>query len=257
MFDNKLKTLKVDKYMLERFVFGYRHLKPSKRLTQTVEYINEYLSMHEKYSFDTLLLNAKTRDSSQDELNSWPIFMYGIDKQGHIIIYDNICDCNVELLDKTFGPPNDFDKLRLYRARFMRRVENVKKQLNDKYNMKIYKHSMVFDLKNFKMSHVKGDRRKLIRRVIDEMGTIYPECVYKVYSINCPSAFRAGWTILKNLMDPITVAKTKILGEEYLQTLLKDIDIQMIPPKYGGKGVWDIRLGDCPKNFPIISDHGL
>jgi len=215
------------------------------------------LSLHEKFSFDTLLSDENTRYSTKDELNAWPIFLYGIDRQGHVIIYDKICDVDASLLDKTFGPPNDFNKLRLYRARFMRRVENVKKHLNDKYKIKLYKHSMVFDLNGFTMGHIKGERRKIIQRVITEMAEIYPECLYKVYAINCPSGFKAAWVILKAIMDSVTAEKTKILTKDYLPEMLQDIDIGMIPPEYGGKGPWKICLGDCPTNFPINSDYGL
>jgi len=209
--------------------------------------------LHEKFSFDTLLLDEKTRYSTQDELNSWPTYMYGIDRQGHIVIYDSICQADLMLLDKTFGPPNDFNKLRMYRARFMRRVENVKKHLNDKFNVKLYKHSMVFDLNGFTMAHIKGERRKYVQRVISEMSEIYPECLHKVYAVNCPDGFKVAWAILRPFMDSVTAEKTKILTKDYLPELLNDIDIHMIPPKYGGKGSWEICLADCPKNFPVIS----
>ena len=55
-------------------------------------------------------------------------------------------------------------------------------------------------------------------------------------------------------MHPNTIQKTHILGKNYLNELLKEIDINMIPPKYGGKGQWKINYGGIPYNYPIQID---
>ena len=50
---------------------------------------------------------------------------------------------------------------------------------------------------------------------------------------------------------------SSIIGDDYLKTMIKDIPIEMIPPSYGGKGVWKIQYGSVPKNYPVDVYHGL
>ena len=78
-----------------------------------------------------------------------------------------------------------------------------------------------------------------------------PEIVYKVYIINAPWVFTTIWKIMSSFLHENTVKKTKILGTDYLNELLKEIDINMIPKKYGGKGKWQINYGSIPKDYPI------
>ena len=41
--------------------------------------------------------------------------------------------------------------------------------------------------------------------------------------------------MIKPWLDPVTVAKIHIVGEDYLPTLLEYIDISQIPEEFGGK----------------------
>ena len=113
------------------------------------------------------------------------------------------------------------------------------------------------DMKGFTSDHLKGKNRKMTKMMIDTLTRMYPEGTYKMYIINAPWPFRALWTTVKGFLDPITVQKTKVVGDDYLKTMIKDIPIEMIPPSYGGKGVWKIQYGSVPKNYPVDVYHGL
>eukprot|EP00483_Globobulimina_turgida_P003730 UN03736 len=93
--------------------------------------------------------------------------------------------------------------------------------------------------------------------VIDALSRIFPEAMYKLYIINAPWPFRALWKSVKGFLDPVTARKTKVLGEDYLKEMIKDIPIEMIPPQYGGEGVWEYQLGSIPKNYNADVYHGL
>ena len=85
-----------------------------------------------------------------------------------------------------------------------------------------------------------------------EIGSlVQPEVVHKLYIINASLVFTGVWKIVKTFLHPNTVAKTKILGKDYLETLLEEIDINMIPKQYGGKGKWEPRIGNIPAKYPI------
>ena len=142
--------------------------------------------------------------------------------------------------------------MRKFRARFWRRLENVKRHLQLNYGItELYKHILIFDVSGFSMGHLKGTRRHLIQKVIGELSDLYPEVIYRLYLVNSPFFFRAAWSIISTFIDPVTVTKIKVMGSDFLPTLLKDIDISMIPKQYGGHGTWELRPGMTPKDYPI------
>ncbi|EMG46300.1 SEC14 SEC14 cytosolic factor [Candida maltosa Xu316] len=97
----------------------------------------------------------------------------------------------------------------------------------------------------------------------------YPERMGKFYLINAPFGFSTAFKLFKPFLDPVTVSKIHILGYSYAKELLKQIPIENLPTKYGGKSdVTDDELllkdvgpwreaefigpeGECPKVFDI------
>lgn len=72
---------------------------------------------------------------------------------------------------------------------------------------------------------------------------MFPDTLYRLYIINSSLAFRAIWGLLRAFADPITAEKIQVLGSDYMKYLTKQVPIDQIPPKYGGKGKWQIRNG--------------
>ncbi|ODV58971.1 phosphatidylinositol/phosphatidylcholine transfer protein SEC14 ASCRUDRAFT_38263 [Ascoidea rubescens DSM 1968] len=63
----------------------------------------------------------------------------------------------------------------------------------------------------------------------------YPETMGKFYLINAPFGFATVFNIFKPFLDPVTVNKIFILGRTYQTELLKQIPIENLPEKFGGK----------------------
>lgn len=63
----------------------------------------------------------------------------------------------------------------------------------------------------------------------------YPERMGKFYVINAPFGFSTVFSFIKKFLDPVTVEKIHILGSKYQTELLKQIPIQNLPTKFGGK----------------------
>jgi len=101
----------------------------------------------------------------------------------------------------------------------------------------------------------------------------YPEMLGKMFIINSPMLFTAVWTMVKPLLDEVTVSKIHILGYSYKSKLLEMIDEQSLPAIYGGKceceggcsqsdvGPWnDGTVPNFPQKdyerFPIEFGHG-
>ena len=104
------------------------------------------------------------------------------------------------------------------------------------------------------MQKVLKDRK--IQEYYTKRGSLVaPEMVHKVYVINAPWVFQNVWKILKAFLHPNTIEKTKIVGKDYMDELLKEIDINMIPPIFGGRGKWKICEGYIPSDYPIQLTH--
>jgi len=224
-----------------RFVRGYAH--EEQRFEATCERLEFFLKKKDDYQFDTILDEAFP---AEDEcVKAWPIYIYGEDKQGHLVLYDEIASCKPEEINKAFkGKPQ---KLKKFRYRFWKRVNMAKRAQWNKYDGQlIYKHVMVFDMSGFTRHHFAAEYRTLVKEIIGEEQHLFPETLYKTFIINAPLAFRMIWGIVSNFVDPITYKKISVLGGNYLGEIEKEISRDQFPQKYGGTGKWPIRMGNVP-----------
>ncbi|KAJ7745414.1 CRAL-TRIO domain-containing protein [Mycena maculata] len=87
----------------------------------------------------------------------------------------------------------------------------------------------------------------------------YPECMGKFYMINAPWGFSTVWNLVKGWLDPVTVAKIKILNSHYQNELLGQIDADALPKEFGGKCSCPsgCSLSDAgPWNMPVETESG-
>jgi hypothetical protein len=105
---------------------------------------------------------------------------------------------------------------------------------------------IVFNMKNLTYSLDPSAMNTFIRTVkVDQ--TMYPQRLETLFIINSPWFFRAIWAVISPWVDPITAAKIKILGSDYLKTLTEFIDIEQVPAEWGGKRT------EFPWQFPHVS----
>eukprot|EP01083_Nonionella_stella_P055652 146696_1 len=242
-------------HFMERYTVGYRHVKKKKRLAAICKDIDFFFEMHEEYDMDNIIHTTST----QEQLNTWKQFIYGEDPEGHPIMYDLIGSSICKDMKRVFIKDDEpFGQTAFqHMFRFLRKMENYKVQNTNKYGKKIYRHIQILDMDGFTTEHMKGKNRKVVNLVVDGLTRMFPEGVDKMFIINTPWPFRAIWAVVKGFMDPITVAKTKVLDDKYLKEMIKHIPIEMIPPRYGGKGAWEIQYGSIPKNYDVDVYHGL
>ena len=63
----------------------------------------------------------------------------------------------------------------------------------------------------------------------------YPERLKKLYILNAPWFFTGIWAIVSPFLDAKTRDKINILGGDFLDTLLQEIDPSQIPVELGGQ----------------------
>lgn len=90
----------------------------------------------------------------------------------------------------------------------------------------------------------------LVREVSKIGQNYYPELLGKMFIINAPMLFTAIWTVVKQMLDEVTVKKIEILGSNYKNQLLKSIDEGNIPDFLGGNfidlsSLTIFTLGSC------------
>lgn len=98
-FNDKLNDVYYESLL--RFIYGYAH--ETERLKETIRHLDHYLKRFNAFKFDTIL--DKEMNDEENCLKAWPAFMYGYDKYGHPVMYDEICSSTVEDVKKVFTSP--------------------------------------------------------------------------------------------------------------------------------------------------------
>eukprot|EP00483_Globobulimina_turgida_P011821 UN11843 len=197
-------------FVVRTFITGYAHAK--EREKETYLRLDHYLDRYNTYKFDTILDSPLKNENVM--FRAWKLYTYGYDKQGHPVLYDEIGSAVIKEVESAFK--NDMDLLRRYRFRFHRRLANCKRIQAEKSNTVLFKHAFVMDLAGFSASHFGSNYRTIVREIIGDEQNVFPETLYVLFLINAPFAFRMIWRILGTFIDPITYAKIKVVGSDFL-----------------------------------------
>eukprot|EP01054_Gregarina_sp_Poly1_P004348 Gregarina_sp_Poly_1__4347@NODE_2356_length_2245_cov_127_891185_g1106_i1_p5_GENE_NODE_2356_length_2245_cov_127_891185_g1106_i1NODE_2356_length_2245_cov_127_891185_g1106_i1_p5_ORF_typecomplete_len123_score12_21CRAL_TRIO/PF00650_20/1_1e23CRAL_TRIO_2/PF13716_6/0_0079GUN4_N/PF16416_5/0_34_NODE_2356_length_2245_cov_127_891185_g1106_i16731041 len=99
------------------------------------------------------------------------------------------------------------------------------------------------------------------------VGAHYPERSYKIFIINAPWYFSAGWSILSPFLDPRTRQKVHIIRGNAKKALATYCDSNALPPEVGGsdsvkfgeseaeQGMWQlVRTLNAAHGYPTRPD---
>ena len=93
----------------------------------------------------------------------------------------------------------------------------------------------IFDLKGKSVSEIFGkDTREMLKMASTIANDNYPETMGVSFILNAPMLFKGVWAVIKGFLDEKTRAKIKILGTDYLDTVLEYVDIDNLPKFLGG-----------------------
>jgi len=106
----------------------------------------------------------------------------------------------------------------------------------------------VVDLEGMRMRDFVGECIEYVKRCSTFTGQHYPERAGFVYVINVPGWFAMIWSVVKPMVDEVTLKKINILKgkQQIFEALLEKIPIENIPPEYGGQSV---PLGESPQEI--------
>jgi len=241
-------------HFVRRFVVGYAHEADREKVT--FQHIDHFLDRHDSFGWPTIL--DAPMEGEEAMFRAWPNYIYGFDRQGHPVLYDEIASTDLKLLDAAFARDDNtvnVPLLRRYRYRFWRRLANAKRVQSDKLGTAVTMHCMVLDLSGFSKAHFGAKYRNIVKEVIVDEQNLFPETLDVCILINAPVIFRAVWKIVSKFIDPLTVKKIRVLGKNYIEEMTEIIPLEQIPPKFGGKGENPIKLGhsaDLPHDrYPL------
>ncbi len=110
----------------------------------------------------------------------------------------------------------------------------------------------VIDLDRLGFRDFAGEVVEFVKKASQFTGDHYPERSGSIFIINVPSWFSVIWNVVKPMVDDVTKAKIKILrygAEGITKALMEKIDIENIPPEYGGKSM---PLGQSPEEIGFM-----
>jgi hypothetical protein len=113
----------------------------------------------------------------------------------------------------------------------------------------------VIDLEGIGFRDFAGDVVDFVKRASSFCGDHYPERSGSIYLINVPSWFSVIWNAVKPMVDDVTKKKITIMRygmEAITKALMEKIDIENIPPEYGGKSV---PLGQAPEELGFMEHY--
>ena len=112
----------------------------------------------------------------------------------------------------------------------------------------------IYDMKGIGFSDIADSEAvHLGKQMMDVLEQFYPERMAKAYVVNVPGFFGAVWRVIKPMLDPNTAKKINVITKfkHIVPALQEEMDLEVIPKMYGGKGVEN--LYDTPEEKEIFA----
>ena len=176
-----------------------------------------------------------------------PIYAHGRDKDGNFVLYERYSECN---LKKMFDGISDEDHFRLHLTSLEYAYVNFFLKENPEGKMEDFGFTIVLDLEGVDIGALLRSRYIQSREAyLDLIRAHYPKACRRMLILNCPRFWTGPVSIAlgflaKGLTTPIMIKK-----EQVHESLLEHIDIDQLPPYYGGSSPYE--FGQHPYHLEI------
>eukprot|EP00729_Bicosta_minor_P005904 gene5904-18729_t len=136
----------------------------------------------------------------------WEERVFGVDKHGHILIGFRVSQIRTDNLNADYAQ----EEIGQLVAQKLAAWRWYKQHLSSKSGVQRYKHTFLIDFKGGGSSVLRGKSRNMIKHCIDVAADQFPDCLYKMYIVNTPLMMRAGWSMVKPWLHPVTVSRINI-----------------------------------------------
>jgi hypothetical protein len=120
----------------------------------------------------------------------------------------------------------------IYRAERLFKVvfPEVSKKVNKRVNRAIF----ITDLDGLGLKHLWKPALDVFIEFLTIAQAHYPDLLHVCYVINAPSIFPVAYSIVKPFLAEGTQTKIRVMGSDFKEHLLKDIDADQLPVHWGG-----------------------
>nr|XP_027081845.1 phosphatidylinositol/phosphatidylcholine transfer protein SFH11-like isoform X2 [Coffea arabica] len=189
-----------------------------------------YLKWREEFGVDAIAKEFKFEEYREVK-ECYPHGFHGVDKYGRPVYIERLGMVDIDmLLQKT-----TIERYVKYH------VSEQEKTLHWRFpacSLAAKKHiastTSILDVKNVGTSNFSKPARYLFLEIQKIDSNYYPETLNRLYIVNAGSGFKVLWTAIKAFLEPRTLAKIKVLGSNYLSSLLEVIDPSNLPTFLGG-----------------------
>lgn len=237
------EKVKVPEQLFYMHVIGYRKENPRKETTW--KKFEEVVEIRKKHNTNDILERKWKHDFTEAQIMEiWPMFMYGRDPHGRVIMWDQSGNMDQTAANKHFlAKPEQKEMLMEFYIKYMERVDVVKQNIAAEKGHLIYKHIAVFDMKELSIMKLKT-AKSIMGDLIGTSQKMFPESLKKMYIINTGWFFRSCWAIISYFVDKQTQEKIALVGSSWIKDMQKDgIGLDQIPSEWGGKGEAKIVMG--------------
>lgn len=105
---------------------------------------------------------------------------------------------------------------------------------------------IVFNLAGMTLRHVYGPLMTFVTDTLKIDEAHYPETLACAAIVCAPKVFTVIFAMLKPFVDPATLAKTKVLGADWMAAMAEWVPDALVPRDWGGSGQpWDKPVCCC------------
>ncbi|RLN53376.1 hypothetical protein BBJ29_006288 [Phytophthora kernoviae] len=190
-----------------RVARAYRGVKKN-RLQFTIAETKKILDARAAFDVDTILKRDLPMTKMYNEC--WPVFLYGEDKEGHVVTVDRLSDINSDGLFKTFKHVNDIIP---HRWQYMERIQWEKVAISKRLGRRVYKHICIVDLKGLSLKLLAPSVISHLKPIFDVGQFYYPETLHCLYVVNAPFIFYSAWKAISTIIQPETREKIQVFKD--------------------------------------------
>ena len=104
---------------------------------------------------------------------------------------------------------------------------------------------LIFDFEGFSVNTFNSQCLELTRWGSKTGQDNYPELMHKTFIVNAPYYFKVFWAIIKHFYDENVLAKISIMGSDFKEVLLGEINAEVLPSFFGGNCTCEEFGGRC------------
>ncbi|GBG31481.1 Phosphatidylinositol/phosphatidylcholine transfer protein SFH2 [Hondaea fermentalgiana] len=130
------------------------------------------------------------------------------------------------------------EKFTKYHVCLMEELQDKYAESTELFQRTINKTLSILDLRGLTMAKLNSDTLNFVKCVAEVDSNNYPETMGKMLIINAPAIFQVTWKMIKGFLDPRTVSKIEIFGDEksWKARLAELVEQDQLPAELGGTG---------------------